>query len=533
MTSDVAGLEHEEGPFGPPDGARADLDEIRSHFVRITDIQMDDLDRRPNSRSPRLIVGKKGTGKTVYLRRLRAAASAEQSIYADAVRHDVPLTADVIKVCEFSPALAVETWKWIWRRAIMRSLASHLLYRPELRGHLTPEQVDLLEEEYETALGRPRFPRSIYTEARKIASKAQGQDGLRRELHHEDWDDLEELLGEIVARMPPIWFYLDSVDEQFETAPKHWLQCQKGLCLEVLDLLRDVRFGSRLHVVVAIRDLVRSSLIRGENAMRYLRSRHIRVLDWDHKTIRRLLHEKIRRLPARYRMNPDLDGVQGWLGATEVYNERRGVWEQLEDYLLRHTRLIPRDIVQLGNELCSAVVEAKAGGAKSLDPETIRMSVGKVAKELAEEQLAVCGNHLASDIMPVNAAREGITDYYMSETYGESVQDELCGFIAEVGKDRFTMNELNDALEAKAGPVLSSHPNPLNLLWQNGLLGYDPPDDTFHHSHFYGGDDVADFQLPLEFDRYVFHPIVAHRVSIKPAGQHPVTGFRTKIAQEQ
>ena len=372
MTTAVSDVDYEEGPFGPPDGARADLDEIRSNFVRLADMPMDDLDHGPNASSPRLIVGKKGVGKTVYLRRLRAAASDEASIYADAVRHDVPLTDDVIKVCEYSPPLAVETWKWIWRRAIMRSLASHLLRRPELRGHLSLEQVMLLEDEFRPVLGKLRNARSVYTEARQIASRAQGKDGLRREMHHEDWDDLEELLGEIMAQTPPICFYLDSVDEQFETAPKHWLQCQKGLCVEVLQLLRDVRFGNRLHVVVAIRDLVRSSLIRGENSTRYLRSRHIRVLDWDHRTITRLLQEKIRRLPDRYRMNPDLDGVHGWLGVNEVYNERRGVWEQLEDYLLRHTRLIPRDVVQLGNELCQAVHDAKAAGAKSLDAETIR-----------------------------------------------------------------------------------------------------------------------------------------------------------------
>jgi hypothetical protein len=533
MSTTVAGVDHEEGPFGPPDGARADLDEIRSSFVRLSDIPMDDLDHGPNASSPRLIVGKKGVGKTVYLRSLRAAASDEASIYADAVRHDVPLTEDVIKINEYSPGLAVENWKWIWRRAIMRSLASHLLRRPELRGHLSLEQAQSLEDEFKPVLGKLRNPRSVYTEARQIASKSQGKDGLRREMHHEDWDDIEELLGVIMDQTPPICFYLDSVDEQFETAPKHWLQCQKGLCVEVLELLRDVRFGSRLHVVVAIRDLVRSSLIRGENSTRYLRSRHIRVLDWDHKTIRRLLLEKIRRLPDRYRMNPDVDGVQGWLGVSEVYNERRGVWEQLEDYLLRHTRLIPRDVVQLGNELSNAVQEAKAGGARSLDPDTIRLSVGKVAKEFADEQIAVCANHLASDIMPMNAGREMITDYYMSETYSESVQEELCRFIAEVRYDRFPMRRLKEAFETKAGPVLSSHPNVLNVLWQNGLLGYDPPDDTLHHSHFYGADDVADFQLPLDFDSYVFHPIVAHRVWIEPAGQHPVTGFRTRAAQEQ
>jgi hypothetical protein len=68
--------------------------------------------------------------------------------------------------------------------------------------------------------------------------------------------------------MPPICFYLDSVDEHFGSAPRHWLQCQRGLCQEVLELFRDARFSNKLHVVVSVRDLVRSAMLRGENATR-------------------------------------------------------------------------------------------------------------------------------------------------------------------------------------------------------------------------------------------------------------------------
>lgn len=94
------------------------------------------------------------------------------------------------------------------------------------------------------------------------------------------------------------------------------------------------------------------------------------------------------------------------------------------------------------------------------------------------------------------------------------------------------MADLQSALEATGGSVLSVHPDPLNVLWQNGLLGYDPPEDDLHHSHFYGAEDVADFRLPDRFASYVFHPIVAHRVWIEPAGRYPVTGFRTHNLSE-
>jgi hypothetical protein len=282
---------------------------------------------------------------------------------------------------------------------------------------------------------------------------------------------------------------------------------------------------------VAIRDLVRSSLLQGENTTRFVRAKHILVLDWDHPSIRRFLLEKIRRLPDRLRMNPDVDGVAGWLGQHEIYNHRRGVYEELETYLLRHTRLIPRDVVQLGNELCLAVRDAKAARERSVGPETIRAAVAKVSKECADEQIAVCANHLASDSIPPEAGRQGYADFYVSRPYSDTVEDELCRFISAVGYDRFTMDDLVAALKTAEGPELSKHPDPLNVLWQNGLLGYDPDKDELRHSHFYGAEDVADFRLPDRFHSYVFHPIVAHRVSIDPAGP-PVTGFRTRVARE-
>ena len=102
-------------------------------------------------------------------------------------------------------------------------------------------------------------------------------------------------------------------------------------------------------------------------------------------------------------------------GSTSSVNHRRGVTEDLESYLLRHTRLIPRDVVQLGNELCDAVQHAKAVH-EALDPQTIRTAVGKVSKEIADEQLAVCGNHLASDTIPIDAGRQGYSEFYTSGT---------------------------------------------------------------------------------------------------------------------
>lgn len=529
MSVNAASPHLETGPFGPADGSRADLDDIRRNFVDFADQPvLDDLASPANDRSARLIVGKKGVGKTVYLKRFHADADQEKSVYADRrIEHDVPATEDVIRVCGlYSFELAAEAWQWIWRRAILRSLSSHVLRQQELRQRVHPEKLHALETEFGSVLGKIRRLRSIYAEARAIAVEATTSERLAKELRHRDWDDLEDLLGEILDDLPPICFYLDSVDEQFGNAPLYWLQCQKGLCKQVLELYRDQRFGNRLHVVVSVRDLVRSSLMRDENATRYARARHIRILEWDNPTIRYFLHEKIARLPRHFRMDPKADGIQGWLGRMDLFNPSRGVTEQLEDYLLRHTRQIPRDVVQLGNELSGRIVRAKAQGERMLSDAAIRDAVGVVSKECADEQIAVCANHLASDTMPAEAGRDGYSGFYTDDLYSSGVQGEICDFVRSVGTDRFPMSQLLQALEQSEGPTLKGHRNPLQVMWLNGLLGYDPPGDHEHHSHFYGASNVADFRMPEDLDYYVFHPIVGHRVRIVAAGQRPVRPFR-------
>ena len=86
-------------------------------------------------------------------------------------------------------------------------------------------------------------------------------------LNDPTWDDLEDAIADIVAHCPPIFFYLDAIDEEFAHAPMYWLRCQEGLFHEVMRLLRDHALGGRLHLVVCLRDIVMSSIChRSEHA---------------------------------------------------------------------------------------------------------------------------------------------------------------------------------------------------------------------------------------------------------------------------
>ena len=134
-------------PFGNPDGSRSDIKDVVHNFVTFEELKTSTgLDIRPDDLSPRVIVGAKGSGKTVYLRRLRAAAAANESVYTDVVQQDLPATSNIVKFCQcFSRRDLTEKWMQLWYCAIIRSLVSHFLHAKGLSAYLTDEQRKELE----------------------------------------------------------------------------------------------------------------------------------------------------------------------------------------------------------------------------------------------------------------------------------------------------------------------------------------------------------------------------------------------------
>jgi hypothetical protein len=521
-------------PFGTPDGSRANLKEIMDGFVGIDD-EAADLGDPGDDLSARIIVGRMGSGKTLYLRRSQAFAADDHATYADEVRSDLPSTQDVIRVCHrYESHLITETWTAIWRKALLRALASHLLFAGPLQDALSFEERELLTGRYVALLGRPQAPRSPYVEVAEILHKHQSRTALDRYLQDCRWADLTSHLAAALRNSKPVYFFLDAIDEQFAHAPMYWLKFQKGLFYTVMALLREPGFGARLHVVACVRDIVYSDILRSEHSGRYRDEPHIRVLNWDAKAVGDLLAAKVAKLGPAHRMDPDVEGVPGWLGAREFDNAERGVSELLEDYVLRHTRLLPRDLVELGNVLSREVAAAKVRGAKTLAPETIRRVVDRAAAGFADMQLRVCANQIVADMMPANAVAQGYSEVYLGDTqYARGIVEDLRQVLTALQTDRFDGVALNRA-RSEASRRLKDHIRPdsdldpglhvLDVFWQHGLLGYE---EGSGHVRFTASLDVNDFHLPLDRRAYVLHPCVAHATAVRSVGA-PVlmSGYR-------
>ena len=505
--------------FGQPDASRGELED----FIEFEGA--DGLATRADDLRARVIVGRKGAGKTLYLRRARAYAGDSSDLYADDIQQNLPSTSDVVRIGNLYPhAVLVEKWMALWRCAILRSLTSHILGSRRLKYNLAAEEDLLLRESFPVALGRvteARTPLSIYSQVTEML-QAPGLNArtLDQILAHHEWEALEYTLAELLPRYPPICMYMDAIDEEFRHAPNFWLMAQKGLFYQVLRLLRDSRLGGRFHIFICVRDHVYSSVFATEHATRYLDPWHIRVLEWDAGSTAYFLEQKVRRLDRVYVGDHGDRSVESWLGREEIVDGVRGSREPVQDYLLRHTRLLPRDVVSLGNGLCQKM-RSRKGELRQLSDLEIRSVVQQHASLFGREQLEICANQISADMMPEHAALQGISEIYTgadptftgADTYRESIRQELTRFIRGIGRDRFDRAAFV-RFRDDARRQFENQTDVMTVLWQSGLLGILPAGLKDGRAIFYSAAARHDLRIDDSAPAYAFHPTLIEGLSL-------------------
>jgi hypothetical protein len=512
----------ESKAFGNPDGSRADIDDIMRRFVDFGGSALwGGLATRADDLTARVIVGRKGSGKTVYLRRLQAYAAGQQDLVADAIQQDYPTTESVVRFCQwFEEPVLTEKWMDLWRTAILRSLSAHLLHNPLLSGSVSSASKTLLQEITRPHLRNIRTAASVYSQVRNSINSCPSGQAMTTYLNLATWDELENIVADILRQCPPFCLFIDAVDEEFAHAPLYWVRCQKGLFYRVMRFLRDAKLGGRFHVFICIRDIVLASVYRSEHSTRYRNEPHIRTLSWTSKAVSHFLKRKLEMLDGGFLFgNKDEPRtIQTWLG-TECVRNGRGTDERLEEYIIRHTRLLPRDIVILGNMLSDEVVRAKKAGQSCVPRKALRRVVGVASAMFAEEELTICANHIASDQMPANASKHDYADVYTStKEYIRGTIDQLKEFIRLIGRERFHKGDLQAAQEL-ASEMFGGETDALSVLWQHGLLGCIKRVGRKRQAVYYDGDPLGRFGVPLDEDEYIFHPCLLHAVGLPLVGK--------------
>ena len=505
--------------FGSSEGGRSDLADPLKDFITFEQRRFrSGIGMSATDRTARVLVGRKGAGKTLYLRRLQAAASTEKSLYADAWREDLFPTRDVLLIWDWSTGEqdALERWELVWRRAMFRAAISHLLNRRELR-ELIGEYGSPLRAQVGKLYPKLDAPMSIASQVAAIInehhdSRVKNSAPLDRYLRDPEWGSLQYALEEALDNCRPMCFYVDGVDNRFTAAPMQWLPCQEGLFNAVMALMGE-KLGSRLHVIIGVRDLVFSSALQTENLTKLIGSEYIRTLEWDFAAIRQFLHQRIDSLESDYWLAPTANNpVERWLGMTTIVNIKRKLKEpeQLEHYLLRHTRLIPRDVVLLGNALCDLIDQSDENG--ELLMEDIRRVVAHQAAGFANEELLSVANHITARLMPPGAGVYGFFANYTGDDdgeYADAMQQELRKVLKRVigtlRRDRVS-HDMLERFRIEAAEIIGERIDLPAILWQHGLIGH--TDNVMEgEATFFATAREISMDLP-DARGYALHPIL-------------------------
>ncbi|HST34709.1 MAG TPA: hypothetical protein VLJ80_14440 [Solirubrobacteraceae bacterium] len=453
----------------------------------------------------RILVGRMGSGKTRHLIELRDRLAAEGLCDIAPMESDLPSLTNVTRLADdlsTDPVERAEVWSKIWERAIIRSALSW------------------------TDANVPS--RSIYGEFGRILQEHSTVSQIRSLLRDDSWEQVyDEFEQKMHVRQRPLCFFLDMVEDNSARSPLYWLWCQQGLVSEVLKLSTNSMLADNLRIHVAIRDQTWVELKKRATPILEMHPR-VRVLRWDARLILDFLARKLERLPESFFMrgaNETEDPkalIAAWLGTATVKNLARGIDEDIALYLLRHTRLIPRDVVTLGNLLTRTTFAARNRGATELADEEIRAAVAESARISAAEELQWCGLEIVSTQLAEkhNRSLSARKKILPDEDAAVRATEQLIQLLRSCEKDVMTIERFR-AFGDDAREQFAIHSRFGPLLWRHGLIGWgEDLDGPFRFSL------SGSAEAPPDGMEYVaLHPFLIDAVGVAPATATPVIPF--------
>ena len=230
--------------------------------------------------------------------------------------------------------------------------------------------------------------------------------------------------------------------------------------------------------------------------------------------------EKIANLKDCYFINEDQEKtIFNWLNIKMISNKYRNIEEPIEQYVLRHTRLLPRDIVIVGNSL--AEIKRMKKDSPTIDVcRTIRRKVAECAKIFGNELLQICANQINNNEMPKGAASREYAEIYTSIIeYEESTTQKMKDILSQIDTDKLSWEQIC-RLEESSKTILGINCKMFDVLWQNGGIGYIEEGPNGNDEVFFN-EEYPEFLLPKNKKTYVLRSCLIDAVGIHNARWDP------------
>lgn len=506
---DTHSADWNHGPFGEANASRSDTAE---QYISVPGVTLDLDANRIFER--RIIIGKKGAGKTFYLRALVRSISESSSSEWIVFNEDNKLSAEFVSdltrqarasyaslalkgVYVDSRARSRDFWTQCWERALFVACFQIITNHKGYRRSASKDELELEVSLKDFVDGFYSIPTNSPIGA--IEAFAHYSDHhytkLSRFLSRPEWGAMASFLASTSRHVPLIAIVIDCLDDNFDAAPDAWLECQHGLFKSIFELLtRMDGFANRIHIMVSLREVVFSSILNTEHATRHLLDPKVAYITWNEAASAEFFRQKLNLLLDKKKSlfeqgnaSSHLSNLcEQWLGFPSVSNGHTGKTESVADYILRHTRLLPRDIVVMGNAIEAALSQRQQEN-REMSERKLRQVVANVAQSLARESIFSCANEFIAslDYMSDALSSEDVDELMDAEQsevnrtilqIKSSIADEIIAVMEKIGNRFFDREILVKALEKSPLNRFDDEENSFfaieNILFRHGLVSY-------------------------------------------------------------
>lgn len=450
----------ENAPLGEEDAVRRE--DVGAVFVDVRDLIPQTNLHTNDIRAIRVVVGRKGSGKTHMLRYIEEATKENREVVFSALSDNtIPARLESQFANIVDRPHARNRWSKFWRivfsisilsrftptnaRLAARRAASRFLIE---QGH-QPDQVRATEwrptrlrllahfEGYyfpptgHFRLANVRDSRDPASLIHTLLENIYNIDTLDAFIDKVDVVGLEADVASLAKTYRPFHLIIDGVDDVSWRQPRTWLDFQVGLFDAVFFFAEAQRSSEQVVVTVAIRNFVFQAAAESPHIDRI---RHLLSLNWTPDSALEFLNRRLHQISSgQFADATKLDSARPlaqWLGFDVVKGLRRVSDEAVESYFLRHTRLSPRNLIRQFNLLCREKNNCQANN-REFGVSNFRRVVDRVANEVSELMLKTASEEIIAFVgeisrsIPSASHVEGVL-LWVASNLEEAVRESGC-----------------------------------------------------------------------------------------------------------